>query len=116
QLRVRKYFHTTVKTHDGKPAAGSIFGYKSDGNLSMEPFYGAKNVQSGKFGDLVYIPAISKVDEHAKLSGPSALRDLLTDIMSDVVEGGKAYGEFSANVQKFSDSLRNEKTTDNRSL
>lgn len=115
-LRVRKYLQTTAKTHDGKPATGSIFGYKSDGTLSNEPFYGAKNVQSGKFGDLVYIPAISKVDEHAKLSGPSALRDLLTDIMSDVVEGGKAYGEFSESVQKFSQSIRDEKTTDDRSL
>lgn len=116
QLRVRKYFQTTVKTHDGKPATGSIFGYKSDGTLSNEPFYGAKNVQSGKFGDLVYVPAISKVDEHAKLSGPSALRDLLTDIMSDVVEAGKAYSEFSASVQRFSESIRDEKTADERSL
>ncbi len=116
QLRVRKYFQTAIKTHDDKPATGSIFGYKNDGTLSTEPFYGAKNVQSGKFGDLVYIPAISKVDEHAKLSGPSALRDLLTDIMGDVVEGGKAYGEFAASVQKFADSIRGEKTGDDRSL
>ncbi|MBA4422363.1 MAG: hypothetical protein C0390_04575 [Syntrophus sp. (in: bacteria)] len=116
RLCVRKYFQTTSKTHDGKPATGSIFGYVNDGTLSNEPFYGAKNVQSGKFGDLIYIPAISKVDEHAKLSGPSALRDLLTDIMSDVVEAGKAYSEFSANVHKFSKSIRDEKTADDRSL
>jgi putative ATP-dependent endonuclease of the OLD family len=116
ELRVRKYFQTTAKTHDGKSAARSIFGYKTDGSLSNEPFYGAKNVQSGKFGELVYIPEISKVDEHAKLSGPSALRDLLTDIMTDVVEAGKSYGEFSVSVQKFSDSIRDEKTSDDRSL
>jgi len=115
-LRVRKYFQTTAKMHDGKSASGFIFGYKKDGSLSDEPFYGAKNVQSGKFGDLVYIPAISKVDEHAKLSGPSALRDLLTDIMTDVVEAGTAYTEFSTSVQTFSESIRDEKTADNRSL
>ncbi len=115
-LRVRKYFQTVAKTHDAKSAAGSIFGYKNDGSLSNESFYGAKNVQSGKFGDLIYIPAISKVDEHAKLTGPSALRDLLTDIMSDVVEAGKSYADFSASVQKFSDTIRNEKTADDRSL
>jgi predicted ATPase len=115
-LRVRKYFQTATKTHDGKSAAGAIFGYKKDGSLSNESFYGAKNVQSGKFGDLIYIPAISKVDEHAKLSGPSALRDLLTDIMSDVVEEGNAYSNFSASVQKFSESIRDEKTADGRSL
>lgn len=115
-LHVRKYFKTKAKTSNGKPKTGSIFAYKNDGSLSDGPFYGAKNVQSGKFGDIVYIPAISKVDEHAKLSGPSVLRDLLTDIMTDVVEGGKAYTEFSASVQEFSDSIRNEKTADNRSL
>ncbi len=115
-LRVRKFFHTSARTHDNKPAAGSIFGYKSDGALSTEPFYGAKNVQSGKFGDLVYIPAISKVDEHAKLSGPSALRDLLSSIMSDVVESGAAYSDLAGSVQRFSEAIRDEKTADDRSL
>lgn len=116
ELKVRKFFITTQKTKDGKSAAGSIFGYLNDGILSTDPFYGAKNVQSGKFGELVYIPAISKVDEHAKLSGPSALRDLLTDIMTDVVAGGSAYGEFSASVHKFAGSIRDEQTADSRSL
>jgi putative ATP-dependent endonuclease of OLD family len=116
ELRVRKFFSTSTKTHDGKSAAGSIFGYKIDGTLSNEPFYGAKNVQSGKFGDLIYIPAVSKVDEHTKLSGPSALRDLLADIMADVIEGGQAYAEFAEGVQKFSEAVKTEKTTDQRSL
>jgi predicted ATP-dependent endonuclease of OLD family len=115
-LRVRKFFQTKIKSADGKNAAGSIYGYKTDGTLSNEPFYGAKNVQSGKFGDLIYIPAVSKVDEHTKLSGPSALRDLLTDVMSDVVEGGKAYGEFAKSVETFASTILKEKTSDERSL
>lgn len=115
-LRVRKLFQTKAKGADGKNAAGSIYGYKSDGTLSDEPFYGAKNVQSGKFGDLIYIPAISKVDEHTKLTGPSALRDLLTDVMSDVVEGGKAYGVFATSVETFASTILKEKTKDDRSL
>ncbi len=115
-LRVRKLFQTKTKSADGKNAGGSIYGYKTDGTISDEPFYGAKNVQSGKFGDLVYIPAVSKVDEHTKLTGPSALRDLLTDVMSDVVEGGKAYGEFAASVETFASTILKEKTNDDRSL
>lgn len=115
-LRVRKFFQTKTKSVDGKSAAGSIYGYKTDGTLSDDPFYGAKNVQSGKFGDLVYIPAVSKVDEHTKLTGPSALRDLLTDVMSDVVEGGTAYGEFAKSVEAFASTILKEKTTDERSL
>lgn len=115
-LRVRKLFQTKTKAADGKNAAGSIYGYKTDGSLSDEPFYGAKNVQSGKFGDLIYIPAVSKVDEHTKLTGPSALRDLLTDVMSDVVEGGNAYGEFAKSVETFASTILKEKTKDDRSL
>jgi hypothetical protein len=115
-LRVRKLFQTKAKGADGKSAAGSIYGYKNDGTLSDEPFYGAKNVQSGKFGDLIYIPAVSKVDEHTKLTGPSALRDLLTDVMSDVVEGGKAYGVFATSVETFAATILKEKTKDDRSL
>lgn len=115
-LKVRKYFQTGEKLHDGKSAAGSILGYKSDGTLSNEPFYGAKNVQSGKFGDLIYIPAISKVDEHTKLSGPSALRDLITNIMSDVVEGSDAYKSLSESVTAFAGSVRAIETEDKRSL
>jgi predicted ATPase len=116
RLRVRKLFHTTAKGADGKTAAGYIFGYKSDGTLSTEPFYGAKNVQSGKFGEIIYIPAISKVDDHTKLSGPSALRDLLSDVLSNVVEGGTAYGQFAASVETFAATILKEKTHDDRSL
>jgi putative ATP-dependent endonuclease of OLD family len=115
-LRVRKLFQTKTKGADGKNAAGSIYGYKNDGTVSDEPFYGAKNVQSGKFGDLIYIPAVSKVDEHTKLTGPSALRDLLTDVMSDVVEGGQAYGVFATSVETFASTILKEKTKDDRSL
>ncbi|MEZ5563711.1 MAG: AAA family ATPase [Gammaproteobacteria bacterium] len=84
--------------------------------MSNEPFYGAKNVQSGKFGDLIYIPAISKVDEHTKLSGPSALRDLITNIMSDVVEGSDAYKSLTDSVTAFAGSVRTIETEDKRSL
>jgi predicted ATP-dependent endonuclease of OLD family len=111
ELKVRKYFKT-----EGKLKVGFVFGYKSNGELNDEPFYGAKSVQSGKFGDLIYIPAISKVDEHTKLSGPSALRDLLYDILSDVVQGGRSYRSFSGAVEDFSNAVRKEQTSDGRSL
>lgn len=111
QLCLRKYFQPVKKFK-----AGSIYGNKNDGSLSESPFYGAKNVQSGKIGELVYIPAMSKVDEHTKLSGPSALRDLLTNIMESVVKDGQAYDDFAVSVRKFSEAIHEEKTEDERSL
>lgn len=110
-LSVRKVFKDDDKSRDGV-----VFGYRSDGSLSTDPFYGAKNVQTGKFGDIVFIPAISKVDEHTKLTGPSALRDLLTNVLEAVVVSNPSYEQFSSDLGAFAQSLKIEKTADGRSL
>lgn len=110
-LRVRKYFKASDRNKDG-----FIFGYKTDGKLSDDPFYGARNVQSGKFGDILFIPAVSKVDEHTKLSGPSALRDLLTNVLEAVVESSPSYEKFTQNFEEFAKGVKTEKTPDGRSL
>lgn len=110
-LRVRKYFKAGDKNREG-----FIHGYRTDGSLSPESFYGAKNVQSGKFGDIVFVPAVSKVDEHTKLSGPSALRDLLTNVMEAVVESSPSYERFSKDFDAFAQGIKTERTGDGRSL
>lgn len=110
-VRVRKYFKVADKNREG-----TIFGYKQDGKLSDEAFYGAKNVQSGKLGDIVFIPAVSKVDDHAKLSGPSALRDLLTNVLEAVVESSPSYTKFATDFETFAKGIKTEKTADGRSL
>ena len=115
QLRVRKVFQAD-KNSDDKSEPNFIYAYEKNGELSKDSFYGAKNVQSGKFGDLIYIPAVSKVEDHTKLSGPSALRDLLNGLMARVVEDGSAYKEFEANVQAFEGKLLSEETNDGLSL
>lgn len=117
RLRVRKKFQTKDTLLESKTSAeGYIFAYLPNGDLSKDSFYGAKNVQSGKFGDLVFIPAVSKVDEHAKLSGPSALRDLLTNVLEDVVESSEAFSQFTSNFEHFAAKIKDDKTTDGRSL
>lgn len=116
ELKVRKYFKTNKHLADGKTAKGAIVGYKSDGSISNEHFYGAKNVQTGKLGNIIYIPAISKVDDFTKLSGPSALRDLITNIMSGVIQGSNAYAQFEKSVSEFSAEIKNAETDDSKSL
>jgi hypothetical protein len=110
-LKVKKFLKSDDKKKDGY-----IFGYKSDGSLLSDPFYGAKNVQSGKFGDIVFIPAVSKVDEHTKLSGPSALRDLLTNVLEAVVASSESYSKLENDFKGFSEGIKTEKTADGRSL
>jgi predicted ATP-dependent endonuclease of OLD family len=115
-LKVRKYFQTEEKDHEGKSANGCIFAFTKEGGLSKNHFYGAKAVQNGKIGDLVYIPAVSKVDDHAKLTGPSALRDLVSDVLQSVVESSKAFTDFTAEFGDFAKQIKEEKTDDGRSL
>ena len=116
KLKVRKYFQTKKLLKDGKSAKGTILGYKIDGTLSNESFYGAKNVQNGKLGNIIYIPAISKIDDFTKLSGPSALRDLITNIMSGVIQNSISYSQFENSVKEFSENIKDTKTKDDKSL
>lgn len=116
-LRVRRYFETSkFKTHDNKDGSGQVFGYKTDGNLSSNPFYGAKNVQAGKLGNLIYVPAISKVDDHTKLSGPSVLRDLISNILSSVDGSEDHFKKLGASFDVFSANMQSSSTQDGRSI
>lgn len=113
RLKVRKFLATNEKTGSRKKIG--IFAYTKDG-ISDKLFYGAKNVQQGKLGDLIYIPAVSKLDEHTKLSGPSALRELLNDILKGLVSTSSAYSTLTKQFQKFAREIKSESTEDERSL
>lgn len=101
-LRLRKYLKSADKKKNGV-----IFFKSALGEVFNEAFYGAKNVQGGKIGELIYIPAISKVDDQTKLSGPSALRELLNHVVSSVVGESDSYKKFCEDVDWFSsDALK----------
>ena len=111
-LKIRKWF-ISAKNSDSNSL---IIGYLADGSLDSASFYGAKGVQNGKIGDIIYIPAVSTVDEHAKLSGPSALRDLLTELLGSVIEGGESYQVFSQHFESFVGEVKTAKTANSQSL
>ncbi len=111
-LGLRKYLVSVDKTW----SAGMIYARMPQGDLCDSAFYGAKNVQSGKIGELIFIPAVSKVDDHTKMTGPSALRDLVSGIMSNVVEGSEAYETLTASVQTFAGGVKQMSTEDEHSL
>lgn len=113
-FRIRKYFLTTEKGADGKEKSG-LYAY-INGQLSDDRFYGFKNVGQGKFGDVIYIPAVSKVDEHTKLTGPSALRDLVTKVLTKVIEHSSAYKKLKDSFENFEKVIKTEKTDDGFSL
>lgn len=109
RFRIRKWFWPPEKAKAG------FFGYEN-GQLSQNLFYGWKNVAQGKLGNVIYIPAISRLEEHTKLTGPSALRDLINDILKSIVQSSPAFAQLTADFERFSQTIKTEATTDNRSL
>jgi predicted ATP-dependent endonuclease of OLD family len=110
RLRVRKWFWPDDKARNG------LFAVDEKGTVSDSQFYGWKNVGQGKLGNVIYIPASSRLEEHTKLTGPSALRDLINDILKPVVNSSAAYKELASSIQQFGQKVKTEKTPDNRSV
>lgn len=113
-FRVRKYFTSPHKDDEEKPKNG-IYAYVG-GKLSSSRFYGVKNVQQAKLGEIIYIPAVSKLDEQTKLTGPSALRDLVTTVLKKVMGSSPSYGILREAFEKFGLDLKSESSNDGQSL
>lgn len=114
RMKVRKYMQTESTGADGKVRQG-IYAYVGD-QVSDQRFYGAKNVQEGKLGEIIFIPAASRLDDHTKLTGPSALRDLLGDILKKLVKSSAAFRTLTEGLDAFGAQLKTEETEDRKSL
>lgn len=113
-FRVRKYLQSNELDDEKKPKNG-IFAYV-DGRLSNTRFYGTKNVSQGKLGEIIYIPAVSRLDEQTKLTGPSALRDLINSVLKKVMDSSPAYVGLKSAFDEFNGKIKNEATDRGRSL
>ncbi len=111
RLKVRKY----LKSAGGKKFNG-IHGYTQDDQLAEEQFYGAKNVQQGKLGDIIYIEDVSRLSDHTKMSGPSALRDLIDDIVGKLAASSDSFARLRSEFEAFAQSFKVEETGDGTSL
>lgn len=113
-FRVRKYFKSTEPGSDGKLKTG-IYAYIG-GSLSETRFYGFTNVGQGKFGELIYIPAVSKLEDQTKLTGPSPLRDLVNSVLKPVMSKSQAYQDLKTSFERFEGSIKTETTDEGYSL
>jgi putative ATP-dependent endonuclease of OLD family len=106
--RIRRWLYPPERGKTG------LLGYE-EGKLSENMFYGWKNVGQAKLGNVIYVPATSRLDEHTKLSGPSALRDLVNDILKTIIKSSAAYIELRNQFKLFEASVKREETPDKRS-
>jgi predicted ATP-dependent endonuclease of OLD family len=86
------------------------------GSLSSNLFYGWKSYGQSKLGNVIYVPAATKLEDHTKLTGPSALRDLVNDILKPIIRDSSAFTQLSNEFEHFSQSIKSECTSDSRSL
>jgi predicted ATP-dependent endonuclease of OLD family len=107
KLRVRRYFRSAEKDRV-KANQSNIYGYVN-GALENSLFYGAKSVAQAKLGQIVYVPALTTIDEQTKLSGPSPLRDVLNYLLKKIVANSPSYAALSDAFQKLNDEARGEK-------
>ena len=77
RLRVRRVFSAPQGAQ--KPG---LYAYEESGL--------ATKAYKGKLGKVIYIPAVTKVEDQTKTSGPSPLRDLINDIFYDAVPEDKS--------------------------
>jgi len=113
-FRVRKYLQSKEKDSEGKNRSG-IYAYIG-GGLSSSRFYGAKNVQQGKLGDIIHIPPVSTIGDSTKMTGPSPLRDLLGVVLNKIFDKSKAYTELKNAFDAFEGQIMAEVTDDGLSL
>jgi predicted ATP-dependent endonuclease of OLD family len=106
---LRKWFHPPEK------AKGGWFAYQ-DGTLSKSPFYGGKSASQRKLGNIIYIPAVSRLEEHTKLTGPSALRELIHDVLKPIIHSSGSFVKLRKDFEEFGKVIKSEETSDKRSL
>lgn len=109
RFRVRRVLHSADK------ANLHLYAYEG-GVLSANQFYGEDSVGKGKLGEVVHIPAVTKLEDMTKFSGTSPLRDLVNAIFKKLVKGSEAFANFQSAVNKFGKDIQAEETSDKRSL
>lgn len=109
RFRVRKVLHSADKTNL------HLYAYEG-GVLSANQFYGEDSVGKGKLGEIVHIPAVTKLEDITKFTGTSPLRDLVNAIFKKLVKGSEAFATFQSAITKFGNDIQTEQTSDKRSL
>jgi predicted ATP-dependent endonuclease of OLD family len=111
-LWVRKYFKTNRTNSEDRSLAGNIYAYDSYGQLADKMFYATKTVQLGKFGNVIYIPAVSKIDDAIKLTSSSPLKEIIADVLSESISQNPQYSDFREKITQLSTSSFDEQSND----
>ena len=63
---------------------------------------GQKNVSLGKIGDLIYIPAVNKIEDITKTSGTSPLKSIIEFVVKNIAKSSPAFTKLQQQYSDFS--------------
>lgn len=111
-LIIRRYF--TEREINGKTLKPGY--YAKLGGKPETKFRTLNDVKNGILGEVVYVPAVSKLEEQTKTSGSSPFRDAISKIIDDLVENSSAYANLKSSFSRFSENILTEETNEQLSL
>ena len=101
---------------------GESHGYSLKGSEEIEneeQFFGAKNVQAGKLGEVIYVPAVKDLTSELKTTTKSTLfSKLINRVINDAVSDLDSWHNLVEQTENFAEDLRDPKkeTGDYRSI
>ncbi|WP_454783610.1 ATP-dependent nuclease [Legionella sp. WA2022007384] len=68
-------------------------------------------IRKGRLGKLIYVPAISSIDQYTKLSSASSLRDILEILLSSITSNSDAFKQLHKSFKDFSENMTQYENT-----
>ena len=110
-IRIRFYFHKpSDKSLDGK------YVVVDDAGMPVENVKPLRKLPDTILGSLIYIPSMSKPTDELKLTGSSALNDLMGLAFGGQYANSAAYKEFASSVSKLTNQSKASENNDTCSL
>lgn len=114
-IKVRKYLKTSAKDGTGKKKQGNHYLQTESGQEELGSLT-SQAIKNGKLGNVIYVEAVGRLNEHTKLTGPSPLRELLAPLMQAASKQGDAFKQLHEAFDHFSQRVKDEKTAQGHSL
>lgn len=91
--------------------ANQIYKYNRDGTLERSNFFHMDEIKKGKLGKVIYIPAISTLEQYTKLSGPSYLRSILELLLNSIISNSDLFKKLNDSFNSFSKGVSEYEST-----
>jgi putative ATP-dependent endonuclease of OLD family len=105
----------TECSFDGQQYKAGIYA-KIGQELETEEFCTFTDIKNHQLGQIIYIPAISKIEDQTRTSGPSPLRDTINKIVDALVDNSEAFLNLTNSFREFEQAIMTETTSDDLSL